>query len=127
MPYLDVTEVLYDPDLGDVFDVIRRVETVGNDGRPTLVESTVADQCGIVTPGDTGKLLRKDDSQMTSRVISISTVFRLRASGDGFQPDIVLYDGVRFTVQAVQLFTRFGAGFVNAVATSSNAFDPAPT
>ena len=126
MPDLDVTEILSDPDLADLFDVIRRTEVVGATGRSTLTEVTTVGVAGVVTPGDPGNLLRKDDSQMTSRVISISTTYRLRASGEGFQPDILLYDGVRYTVKATQLWTRFGAGFVNAVATSMNAADPAP-
>lgn len=127
MPGLDVTELLSDPDLCDVFDVYRRTETVGSNGRSTTTEAVTAGVVGVVTPGDSGDLLRKDDSQMTSRIITISTTFRLRASGDGFQPDVVLYDGVRFTVKAVKLWNRFGAGYIKAAATSMNAADPAPT
>ena len=126
MPFLDVTEILSDPDLADTFTVARRTDTVSATGRSTMTEVLTEDVVGVVTPGDTGSLLRKDDSSMTDRVISISTTFRLRGTGAGFQPDVIIYDGVRYTVKAVQLWNRFGQGFINAVATSGNAAEPAP-
>ena len=128
MADLDFSDVLVDSDLADTFDVHRRLEVVGTDGRATITEQPpVLGVLGIVVPGDPGNLLRKDDSQMTSRVITITTAFRLRASGATFQPDVVLYDGVRFTVKATKLWNRLGSGFIKAAAASENAYDPAPT
>lgn len=128
MPLLDVTAILSDPDLSDTFDVIRRNETVDPaTGRSVTTELRIPNIAGVVTPGDQGSLLRKDDSSSSDRVISIATVYRLRSIGAGFQPDVVLYDGIRFTVKAAQYWHRFGQGFTNAVAISSNASDPEPT
>lgn len=126
MPELDVTEILSDPDLADTFSVVRRTETVGSNGRPTLTEVTTDNVVGVVTPGDPGNLTRTDDSAMASNLITISTTFRLRALGAGFQADVILYDGMRYTVKAMKRWQRFGAGWVKVVAESENAADPAP-
>lgn len=126
MPDLDVTEILSDPDLADIFDVIRRSEVIGANGRPTLGSVKTEGVVGVVTPGDSGKLTRADDSAMSSNLITISTSFRLRAAGLGFQPDLVVYDGIQYTVTAVKRWQRFGAGWVKALAESENASDHPP-
>jgi len=124
---LDFSELLDDPDFAGTFDVIRRVETISPlTGRSSTAETTESDIDGVVTPGDAGDLLRKDDSQMTSRIITVTTKYRLRASGDGFQPDIVLYDGIRFTVRAAKAWHKLGDGFIRAACVSERAADPAP-
>lgn len=126
MADLDLSEIFSDPDLCDTFDVIRRSDAVDSHGRSNITEQTTSNIVGVVVPGDAGDLLRGDDKSTTSRMITVSTMYRLRASGDGFQPDVIFYDGIRFTVKAVKVWTRLGAGFVKAVATSGNAADPAP-
>lgn len=124
---LDFSEILEDPDLSDVFDVKRRDMTVDEaTGRGVLAERLHAGIIGVVTPGDTGELLREDDKAMTSRLITVTTKFRLRGTGDNFQPDLIFYDGITFTVKAVKVWTRMGTGFVKAVASSGNAEDAAP-
>lgn len=126
MADLDLSEIFSDPDLCDTFDVIRRSDAVDDRGRSSLTEQTISNIVGVVVPGDSGDLLRGDDKSTTSRMITISTMYRLRGSGEGFQPDVIFYDGIRFTVKAVKVWTRLGAGFVKAVAVSGNAADPAP-
>lgn len=127
MPNLDVTDLLDDDDLADDFDVLRRDEAISDHGRPVITVSTFAGQRGVITHSSPDTLQRRDDAQMTSRVAVIITTFRLRASGDGFQPDQVLYDGITWTIKAVSPYTRFGAGFVECIMESMNAADPAPT
>lgn len=127
MPDLDVTDLLDDDDLADDFDVVRRDETVDTHGRSVITATNLPGQRGVITYSSPDTLQRRDDAQMTSRVAVVVTTFRLRASGYGFQPDQVLYDGITWTIKAVSPYTRFGAGFVECIMESMNAADPAPT
>lgn len=122
---LDISEILLDPDVaGTRFSVIRRTEVVSEvDGRATYVETPTNDIVGSVVPGDSGKLLRKEDGQMTDNVITVTTRFRLRAASEGIAPDIILFDGIRYTVTALKRWGQAGTGFVRAACVSQNAFD----
>jgi hypothetical protein len=125
VPDLDFSDILVDPDLADVFNVKRRVDVVSpTSGLSTTTQTLVNNLVGVVAPEDKGSNTRRDDSQMTSRTITVITKFRLRAASDNVQPDVVVYDGVDFTVKSVQGWHRFGAGFILAVAESMNASDP---
>lgn len=126
MPSVDVSEVLFDPDLADTFDVLRQAETVTTHGRTELKESLYPNVIGVVTTTSPGELQRRDDGQMMPRKISVVTMFRLRGPSPGFQPDQIQYCGVRFTVTEILPFSRFGKGFVEALATSMSAINVAP-
>lgn len=133
MALLDLSEVMFDPDLVTGFTVIRRAETVGNNGRSTLVETTITTDpvtgypiVGIINHAGSAEIIRRDDGTMMSRMIGIITSFRLRGPAPGFQPDIVLLEGTRYTISEVLPYTRYGSGFVEAVATSMNATDAPP-
>lgn len=113
MPLLDFSDIIVDPDFATTFSVIRVSETVGATGRAALAEAQTDNIVGIIVfdskgvqPDETGK--------MGSRQIVCITQFRLREEAPGNQPDVVLYDGVRFTVNKVEPWTKFGAGFVKA-------------
>jgi hypothetical protein len=124
MPNLDVSEVLFDPDLADTFDVRRRSEVVGDDGRPSIGERTFPRIVGVITPEPPADLVRRDDGQMTTHKISVVTMFRLRSASEGSQPDQVLYGGATYTVTTVLPFSRFGKGFTEAIATLMAASAP---
>lgn len=126
MATLDFSDVLFDDELSTEFDVIRRAEVVGDTGRSAVVETRHCGIVGVIVPGDPGNIMRKDDSQMTGNVITVSTVFRLRPASEGVQPDIIVHEGIRFTVKALKRWTSMGPGFVKAVAESQNASDPVP-
>ncbi len=127
MPRLDFTDIIEDPDLADNFDVARRSEVVDDQtGRSLLSETIIRNQVGSVVPGDPHDLVRTPEGQMTGNCISVISRFRFRASGNGYQPDMILYNGVRFTVKALKRWDRYGAGFLLVVAESEHAADPAP-
>lgn len=126
MARLDFTDVIEDEDLADTFDVVRRYETIDDQGRSNVSEQTYRNNVGSVVPGDPHELLRTDDGQMTGRGISVISRFRFRASGNGHQPDQIVHQGIRFTVKALTPWTHMGSGFVLVVAESEHAADPAP-
>lgn len=126
MPMLDVTEVLFDPDFADMFDVLRQSEVVDDSGRAQIGKTRFPNVIGVVTPTAPDTLQRRDDGQMMPRAVSVVTQFRLRGPSPGFQPDQIVYDNVTFTVTEIVSLTRFGEGFVEAIALSMNALNGPP-
>lgn len=126
MPNLDVSDLLFDPDLADRFDVERVAETVGSNGRTTLQRTLHPKIVGVLTPESPADLIRRDDAQMMTHKLSVVTMFRLRGPSIGVQPDEILYHGARYTVVSVMPFSRFGKGFVEATATAMASSAPPP-
>lgn len=124
MALLDFSDLLVDADLAISFSVIRRTETPAGHGRATITEVVTNNVIGIVTVGDSGNLLRAEDYSTTDNVITVSTSFLLRGTAENVQPDIILFDGIRYTVKALKRWGHIGTGFVKAVAVSSQAQDP---
>ena len=127
MPSVDVSDVLFDPDLADIFDVVRQTEVVNDQGRSVVQSTRMCNIVGVITATAPADLQRRDDGQMMPQKISVVTVFRLRGPAPGFQPDQIVYGGTTFTVTEILPFSRFGKGFVEALATSMNAINlPTP-
>ena len=125
MPDLDVSEICDDIDLGTTFTVVRRADAVSAvNGRSVLAEELFEDVAGIVVFKDPAENTRKDDSQMTSRAITITTMFRLRAAGSGIQPDLIRWQGSDFVITKLRSHVMFGEGVVRAEAESFSATDP---
>lgn len=124
MPDIDVNEVLTDPDFASTFSVRRQAESIGLNGRVVITPTTINDLSGTIVPEEPSDQQRTDDRQTTSRVIKIFTAFRLRALATSKQPDVVIWQGVEYTVKKLKNFTQFGQGYVEADAESMNATDP---
>lgn len=127
MPSLDVSEVLLSPEFASRVRVIRRNETIDANGRatstPTIFDGVVA----VITTSPPGNSDNRDDAQMMPRSIKIRTIFRLRGVGPGINPDLVVADGITYTVNSILPWTKFGRGFTSATAISSHATDPPAT
>lgn len=116
MPLLDVTDVLSDPDFVDnTLVCFRSVETVDDRGRSTL-QTTATPFAGVVT-SDRGDILdRIAEGERITGSILICTTFRLTdGKADGTTADEVEWQGRRYTVAAVNDYSTYGAGFVEAV------------
>ena len=118
MPFIDVTDVLTDPDFATTFSVIQAQETIGANGRAAYAQTTVPNVSGVVIPGK-GNLQRLPDGSRLSGTIDIYTQFSLSEGGSGpatAAADIVVWRGRQYTVTASQDFSEFGAGFIVATA-----------
>ena len=122
-PMLDFSVVLCDPMLTDDFAVIRRPDTVGADGRAAPGADRIASLWGVVTQGDPADLMRAENGQYVPRTIMVATQFRLQGAVAGYQPDIIEWGGTQYLVKRVYPYSRFGAGFWEAVAESMSAMD----
>ncbi len=122
MPWLDVSNVLLDPEFCDTVSITRRADVVSANGR-SEISGTVFDAYGVVTIVDPSKLTRFAEGQYIPRAISFITKSRLNSAVTGFQPDQITWNGAVYTVNDVQPYTRYGAGFVEVLALSQNAQD----
>jgi hypothetical protein len=124
MAGLDVGFLTADPLLSDLFDVKRRAETVGSDGRVAMTTTLLPKKRGVVCAADPADLIRKDDGEYAPRVIEVNTQFRLRGASTGYQPDIIVWKGVEYMVEKVLPFSNFGSGHTRVLAASIAATDP---
>lgn len=123
MPLLDVSSLLTDPDVVDVFDVTRRVQIVDNHGRTGTADKIFPRILGVVTMSSPTDLDRSEDFQVTSRSIQIVCKFALSSESTGSQPDIVRWRGSNYIVRHVDLYPQFGQGFFQAECESTNKTD----
>ena len=129
MPLLDVSFVVDDPMLADVFAVQRRNDIVGNNGRtlPTVYQ-TFPRVRGVVTQQDPAEMLKRDDSSSVPSRIFIATRHRIQKAsrdpdGRSYQPDLITWNGVVYTVVEVLSYSRYGRGVYEVIAASMNAMD----
>lgn len=132
MPMLDVSWVTLDPMLADVFDVSRRLDIVGTNGRttPTVVE-TFPGVVGVVTQQDPGALMRREEGQIVPRRILVASTFAFRGASretgwalpEGYQPDLIDWNGTTYVVTEVMSYQRFGGGLTEVIAESMTAVD----
>lgn len=124
---IDVTEILTDSDLATTFNVIRRAETVGTNGRQTTTNTTFSNVVGVVTAIGPNDLDRQDGYEKNYRSISVVTKFNLRGASTGYQPDIIFWRGTNYVVRAIDNYPQFGQGFYQVECTSMDQIDDALT
>ena len=122
MPFLDVTDVLFDIDFATTFDVARTTTSAGDNGETVSAAATFAGQIGVVTPANSNDLKRMAETERLTGAIAIHTTFRLTSGGaqpDGTTAtaDIVTWQGRQYSIFTADDWTQFGAGFVRATAT----------
>ncbi|TKU47862.1 head-tail adaptor [Citrobacter sp. wls757] len=114
MPFLDVTDVLLDPDFCDYTLVCtRNAQTVDADGFTTNVSQDIPFN-GVVTVDRSLEAKRMAAGQSIGGAILVVTQFRLTQGRSGLDADVVLYNGRHYRVTFVDPYTSYGAGFVQA-------------
>lgn len=121
---LDVSFVLSDPLISSTFDVYRRAETVGTNGRVTITETPFPGITGVVTPQDPAKITRSDASTIVEHAIEVNASFVFRDASLGFQPDRIHWQGRDYYVDSLYPFSHIGAGHQRILAVSLKATDP---
>lgn len=124
MPEIDVSFVLADPMFASTFDVIRRAEAVGTNGRMTVTPTNMPNIMGVVNPTDPAKITRKDDMTYFDHAIEVHASFVFREASIGFQPDQIVWRGRTYTLYELFPFSHYGAGFQRAIAVTQRPTDP---
>lgn len=114
MPFLDVTDVLSDPDFCDFSLIVtRNSQSVDADGFAT--NTPVKKQfAGVVTVDKSLESRKMAAGQLISGAILVVTTERLIAGQTGNDADIVTYQNRDYRVTFVDPYTAYGAGFVQA-------------
>lgn len=114
MAFLDVSDVLLDPDFMDTGLLCNRMtQTVDDHGRAqNSVEST---PFAAVVTSDKGDILHRNaDGSRIIGSITLHTMFRLLDGSVGQDADEVVWAGRTYTVVNVNDYSHFGRGFVCA-------------
>lgn len=117
MPSLDLSDVILDPDFADLVTVRRVAESVNGYGEAVATPTTFTNVAMVIVNQSPAEIIRKEDGTTTPRKASIVTTFRLVAQSPGYQGDQIDVDGATLTVTEVLPFSRFGAGFCEAIGT----------
>jgi hypothetical protein len=124
---LDVSEVLSDPDFCEKVTVRRRQQALDEHGRDYAIETNYLNVSMVITAGSPNDLQRPEDYESFLRSITVVTKFRLRGQVKDFLPDVVVWRGNNFVVDALDPYPQFGNGFYQGYCTSmdreDNAFD----
>lgn len=123
MPMLDVSFVTADPMLADTFSVRRQEQVITERGRVETTDTLFENLTGVVTQQDPAELMKRDDGQFVPRSIFVASRFAFRNVVEGFQPDIIIWNGTEYWVRQVYSYSRFGTGMYEVVASSQAAMD----
>lgn len=127
MPGLDVSEALTDPFFMDTFTVNRCAETISSKGRSVITRTPILDVGGVVCVAHGNDLERLPESQRMGRNLSIVTKFPLIGPAPGKQPDEIIWRGGTYLIKSLDPYPQYGAGFVQAIAGSTDVIDtPTP-
>lgn len=115
MAFLDVTDIVLDPDFCDTGLVQeRQTQTISSGGMASAVtvQTTFA---GVVCSADGTRLERRAQGDIVPGSITIHTPLVLSTGkAGGIMADVVQWSGARYTVVRVNSYSHFGAGFVAA-------------
>src|SRR5579859_5555177 len=130
-PLINVIAAITSPMLADGFTVIRRQQTVGNNGRATFATTPFINLHGTVYPSSKNDLELFPNLQVMGKTITVITRFGLRGAsetaGTDFAPDIVQWHGDNFVVVGLEDWSSFGPGFIFAICHSMDLKDVPPT
>ena len=114
MAWLDVTDVLTDPDFMDAgLTCNRMAQAVGENGRAVNTPSVIT--FAAVVTSDKGDILhRNEDGSRILGSITLHTPFRLLDGAPGQDADEIVWQGRTYTVVSVNDYSHFGRGFVAA-------------
>ena len=127
MPSLDVTDVLFDPDFADTFSLIRSQLLISRGGIETDgVPTTVANISAVIVPDKSRSLQRLADDQRVTDAIKIFTTYRLTTGNGPEEADRITWNGGNYVIVNVRDYSRFGPGFIEAVADLTDV-NPAAT
>lgn len=115
MPFLDVSDVLQDPDFMSSGLICKRTAViVGSNGRAqTTLTNLTFD--AVVTTNNGFQLDRKPDGTIIKGAINIHTQFVLIPGDQDHQADEITWQGKNYIVHQVLSNTQYGNGFIKAI------------
>jgi len=124
MPLADFSVIWSTPEISDRFLVIRREDTIDQNGRSQPLVVARYQAIGVVTIASANDLRRVPEQEVQNKTISISTPFQIQGARFGQQPDLIHWHGEDYVVIDIQDYGGFGPGFYNALAQRLDANPP---
>lgn len=114
-PMLDVAfECLLDPMFAQTLTIIRRAQSISSGGLASDTDTTL-NPIGVVTVGGLDYQLEYD-AEVGRNLITVHCQIPLRSVAQGYEPDIVFWQGNNYTVRRSQNWSQYGSGFYAAEA-----------
>lgn len=113
MAFIDVSEIVNDPDFQDAITLTRRTQTI-NDYGEIAFTSTDSTMSAVVQAGNGETLERNPDYSIMTDWITIYASFNFRADGNGYYADKITWNGRTFQVKTVTDFMNWGSGYTRA-------------
>lgn len=113
-PFLDVTDVLDDPDFNEDFVLIRRKRFIDN-GVGHVIEQ-VHNFRGVIQPATSRTLERLNQGDWKNGGVEIWCKQRLEVNTNLVLPDEILWERNRYICTADQDWTHYGRGYIEMVA-----------
>jgi hypothetical protein len=128
MALIDVSAAFLSLELSDTFTVIRRMETLSQNGRSQLSTITFPQiRGGTIYPTGDNSLVRSEDFTNAAKGLTICTNFRIQMTSPGYQPDLIFWGGDYFIVRKINDYSRFGSGMIVAECSSVDSVDLPPS
>lgn len=116
MPFLDVSDILSDPDFADTVTRYRSALTVNAYGEGSTVETTTT-LVAVVTQGGGDVLDRTGDAEKIKGSITVHTTGDLTAGDGTTDADEIVWSGRRYIVDSVSDWSTYGNGYIAASCT----------
>jgi hypothetical protein len=120
MPFIDVSDLLYDSYIaGEKFTVYRRTEVVNQYGENLIAVIIFDNIAGQISPHIPSRLLREPSFTSREKYIQVITPWFITGGGvdalnNLYQPDLVLWKNNLYIVKAAQDYSKYGTGFIVA-------------
>lgn len=111
-PMLDVSDVLLDPMFAQTIVIMRRAQTITTGGLAVDTDTTL-NTIGVVTISG-NKYALEPDLEREQDNITVHVRVPLRGPANGYEPDVVVWQGNRYTVVKALDWSQYGAGFYAA-------------
>lgn len=116
MPLLDVGFMTRDPYLSTVFNVLRRLNAVGDNGRVIAApDQFFKGVQGVVTQQDASMLMQAEDGQTFPKRIFIASTFQFIAEATGYQGDAITWLNVTYICTSSLPYPQFGEGIYEGI------------
>lgn len=123
---IDLAEVMYGSESYQPFNVTRRAEAVGNNGRNTLTTTPFNNVYGDVWPEQPREIDRRPDGSLPQKIISVVTQFALHDNTHGFQADLIQWGGDTYVVDRIEDWSHVAPQFIKATCYLYQATATAP-
>lgn len=113
MAFIDVSEIVNDPDFQDTITITRRAQTINDYGENVLVP-VISTMLAVVQAGNGETLERNPGYSVMTDWITIYAQFDFKTDGEGFYADLIGWSGRNYQVKTVTDFINWGNGYSRA-------------